>query len=683
MTTRNHTRFGRMLSIAVLFAWSVAAGAAAQTLSGSNLSHRSTGSGFGNWTLSENGYVGTYFTLDQAGPVTLTVNASGSTNDAVPPRMNVVVADSKAGFDVANGFTDYETTFDLPAGTYFLRTEFANDVPTANRQLTVASLTFSGATTVSTTPNTDLFRATNDAYALAAADTYIENYRKGPARVALVGVAPDTLVHARLKRHDFRFGTAVGGTFVGPGGNQWDVNTYLNNPNYSNYLRSHFNTVTQGNAGKWATNEATRDVVDMQAVDRIIQYAVNHDLDVRLHNMLWGDSQQPNWAMTLLNNAAGGNQTAKNDLRTEISERIDYYVGNSDGNPNNDRARLYQEMDLLNEHSHQPKYWNVYGANGIADIFNEAAEAVTAANANTKLYLNEYNVFQWGDAFGNWYRQDIEELRNLGAAIGGIGIQYYPSATTNSAAIHSPNRIQQILQTFSVTGLDISLTEFGVGTGNNTTLENAATYLADTMRLIFGTANATTFMMWGFWANDVWSQAPLAAHMDANWNITLPGLAYQALMSQWNTDVTLPVGPDGTIEFSGFYGDYEITVDGQTYDLALAKGDSLYSLVIAPGDYNGDGTVDAGDYVTWRNALGTDDLRADGNGDGMIDHEDYEAWKTAYGANYGGSGQLAGTVPEPASLTLILCLGALALLRRFQEPLTISLGVLKPGRGTR
>ena len=37
------------------------------TITGSSLSHRSSGSGAGNWTLSENGYVGTYFTLAAPG----------------------------------------------------------------------------------------------------------------------------------------------------------------------------------------------------------------------------------------------------------------------------------------------------------------------------------------------------------------------------------------------------------------------------------------------------------------------------------------------------------------------------------------------------------------------------------------------------------------------------------------
>jgi hypothetical protein len=240
----------------VLVACSLAPFAAAQPITGSSLSHKSSGSGVGDWTLDQNGYVGTYFTLDAPGQVTLTVNASGATNDAVSPHMNIVVADTKAGFDVAAGFNNYQHEFDLPAGTYFARTEFNNDAPTANRQLTIGSLTVAGATTVSNTTN----QATNNTNALSAADTYIANYRKGPAQVALVGAAPGSQVHVKLKQHDFRFGTAVGGT------NLFEVNSFLNNTNYSTFLLDHFNTVAQGNAGKWAYNESIRDTITMSAV---------------------------------------------------------------------------------------------------------------------------------------------------------------------------------------------------------------------------------------------------------------------------------------------------------------------------------------------------------------------------------------------------------------------------------
>ena len=124
------------------------------------------------------------------------------------------------------------------------------------------------------------------------------------------------------------------------------------------------------------------------------------------------------------------------------------------------------EMDLLNEEVHQPKYWSNYGAAGIADIFNEAAAAVTGAGANTRLALNEYNVLQFGsDAYGNWFRHDIESVANAGGAISAIGVQYYPTQASGSND-HSPSRITQTFENLAVTGLPISLTEFGVQANN-------------------------------------------------------------------------------------------------------------------------------------------------------------------------------------------------------------------------
>jgi endo-1,4-beta-xylanase len=641
------------------------ASAIAQSLNGSSLAYRSSGAASGSdWTLSENGYVGTYVTLAAPGDLTVTAQASGLAGGGVDPNMNIVIADTKAGFDVASGFNNYQHTFSLPAGTYFVRTEFNNDVPTVDRQLTVRNLTFSGGTVQNTTT-----QATNDGYALAAADTYVNNFRKGAAQVALVGAAPGSQVHVKLKQNAFNFGTAVGGTFVGNGSQgQYDVNTYLGNANYTNFVNQYFNTLTQGNAGKWATDEATRNVVTMQASDAIMNYAAAHNMRVREHNMIWG-SQQPTWVNTLISTATNASLTqaqrdaAKADLTNAITSRVAYYVGNGSAG---DRTKNYMEMDLLNEELHQPSYWNIYGAAGIANIFNQAATAVTNAGANTRLALNEYNVLQFGtDAYGNWYRHDVESIKNAGGAISAIGVQYYPTHASGTND-HSPSRITQTLENLAVTGLPLSLTEFGVQNSQNgvaaTTPTLAATYLTDTMRLMFGNPDVTTFDIWGFWANDIWSQAPLAALMDANWNLTTPGTAFENLMSQWSTDVTLPVGPDGTVDFTGFYGDYDVTVNGHTVHLSLAKGTPNYSIVVAPGDYNGDGVVDASDYTLWRSTLGsTADLRADGNGDGIIDAGDYDSWSANFGTVFGSGGGAgsASAVPEPSTLALAIlgCLG--------------------------
>jgi hypothetical protein len=67
-----------------------------------------------------------------------------------------------------------------------------------------------------------------------------------------------------------------------------------------------------------------------------------------------------------------------------------------------------------------------------------------------------------------------------------------------------------------------------------------------------------------------------------------------------------------------------------------------------PGDLNLDGSVDAADYVTWR----------DGLGDRFTD-EDYDIWR----ANFGGPQAVGGglgttTVPEPTALLLIVLAAA-------------------------
>jgi hypothetical protein len=76
-------------------------------------------------------------------------------------------------------------------------------------------------------------------------------------------------------------------------------------------------------------------------------------------------------------------------------------------------------------------------------------------------------------------------------------------------------------------------------------------------------------------------------------------------------------------------------------------------VVILPGDYNGDGAVNAADYTVWRNTLGsTTDLRADGNRDRIIGREDYEIWKAYYGEVLTAEVSDQHSVPEPSTIML-------------------------------
>jgi hypothetical protein len=84
--------------------------------------------------------------------------------------------------------------------------------------------------------------------------------------------------------------------------------------------------------------------------------------------------------------------------------------------------------------------------------------------------------------------------------------------------------------------------------------------------------------------------------------------------------------------------------------------------VVTPGnsaDFNSNGTIDAADYVVWRNNTpligGATQSQGDANGDGNVDDTDYELWRASFGSNVPGGGLgAASTVPEPASVALML-----------------------------
>ena len=96
--------------------------------------------------------------------------------------------------------------------------------------------------------------------------------------------------------------------------------------------------------------------------------------------------------------------------------------------------------------------------------------------------------------------------------------------------------------------------------------------------MVFGTPGTTGFVMFGFWASAIWDTAPEAVLVDADWKLTEAGAAYEKLMAAWSTDVTVPVAADGTIEFTGFYGDYTVDVAGKTFPFELVRGKTAYNL---------------------------------------------------------------------------------------------------------
>jgi hypothetical protein len=100
------------------------------------------------------------------------------------------------------------------------------------------------------------------------------------------------------------------------------------------------------------------------------------------------------------------------------------------------------------------------------------------------------------------------------------------------------------------------------------------------------------------------------------------------------------------------------------FDMLSSTGGAIGSLAglvtfsrPLPGDFNGDGSVDAADYVVWRKGVGTTYSQAD-----------YGVWRSHFGQSAGSGAALVSdgvdlvSVPEPTSVGLLLLVAATALL---------------------
>ena len=653
-------RFGTKAFLVLTLALSAPRAADAAALNGNSLALKSDGqSSGGAYVLDRNGLVGTYITLAAPASVKIDVAAEGTGG----PAMGVFVGDSAATFAVGTGASTYSRTVNLPAGTHFIRTELNNDRDVAGRQLKVNSLTVTGN-------GVNFSNTHSSANALAASDTYIANYRKGNAAVKIQGVSAGQQVSVSLKRLGFDFGAGVHTSAT-------DVKYLLGNQGttrqqvYQRLLNQNFNTIATAGAGYWGGNEPTQGDVQMSGLNEFYDYADAHNMHARLHTALWEDNQ-PAWVESLTAQAVT-DPAAKTSLTSAINSRINYYAGNP--NSNFDEIDVYNESFNAGEKGGPETFWNLYGPGGVASIYQNAEQAAAAVGNTSKMFLNEYAVLQGSS---NSFGRHIDSIRKAGVdagygeTVGGIGLQLY----TDNISPTMVTNMMYGLQNMNVRALPTVLTEFG--TFLEVSPEDSATALGQAMRLMFGNPTSTGLLVWDWTQEnggvDQWATgSALYTVNTSDWNttaITPAGKVWQDLRgiqdwdgnpnNGWNTQLTAVAGPDGTINFNGFYGDYELTVGGQTYDLALTKGVTNYVIgdaIEVAGDFNGDGEVDAVDYTVWRDHRGTN-FNLSGNGNesgasaGVVDQADYTLWKTGFGHSAGSGSATALQIPEPAAFHL-------------------------------
>lgn len=122
------------------------------------------------------------------------------------------------------------------------------------------------------------------------------------------------------------------------------------------------------------------------------------------------------------------------------------------------------------------------------------------------------------------------------------------------------------------------------------------------------------------------------AALSGTLSVTLDGSSYTPTTGDTFELITFDEG-------AGEFGALDLPTDHQW--VVTYEDDAVLLTVSEPGDFNGDGRVDAADYTVWRDGLGT-----------TYDQGDYDTWANNYGAVL-STPSLSTSVPEPTSLLLL------------------------------
>jgi len=476
---------------------------------------------------------------------------------------------------------------------------------------------------------------------LINANQRIEQHRKANLTVkvedSLGQIVPGADVHVEMKRHSFGFGTAVPAS--------WINNTSTNGMHFREKLLQNFNQVVFENdlkyppwIGLWGPG------FNWPQTQQALNWLDANNLPTRGHYLSWA---------TWSGNDAWGNSQNINTLPQRILDHI------SDKLPTVG-TRVF-EWDVINHpvgwlddtYENRLEAAGLYaeGLDFYAQIINHARAVIDRpvaqgglGGAEMPLWINEDDIIAGGSR-ANDYERIIDYLIAHGASPDGIGFQGHFIDEWGRVSSSTPQQVYNRIERFADKGLRLRATEFDIDVGTDEARQGQLMH--DYLTVMFSHPGMEAVTMWGFWQGVHWR--PNAALYRSDWSEKPALTAYRNLVfDEWWTDELGLSDELGELVLRGFKGEYDITVtyNGQDFVLPAVLNDDM-SVVVSlpfsiglPGDYNGDGTVDAADYVVWRKGT-------------LNGQEGYNDWR----ANFGRSATVGtglASVPEPMAAVLIM-----------------------------
>ena len=349
----------------------------------------------------------------------------------------------------------------------------------------------------------------------------------------IIKTSPGASISVEQQAHEFWFGTAISR-------NAWNGEmSDADREKYLQVLKENFNAAVPENAGKWGGCEPKPGQYNYETLDEMFEWCHENGLRTRGHCVYWTVPKRvKGWLKRL------DNELLYAKTRVRAFDVMNRYKGS------------VNEWDMNNEMLHGDFFESRLGSNIRDLMFRWCKEA----NPDAILYLNDYSILN-GKQVDNYVKQ-IKHFQGLGTPIGGIGVQGH--FWTPFVPVE---KVRESFAKLAELGLPIKVTEFDFGHDDP---EKQAEGFEQLYTIAFAEPMVNGIFMWGFWEGRHWR--PDDAPWKKDWTLTPAAETYRRLVfDEWWTRWQGEANDSGEAELRAFYGTYEVTVDGETREVQLAK----------------------------------------------------------------------------------------------------------------
>ncbi len=343
---------------------------------------------------------------------------------------------------------------------------------------------------------------------------------------------PHTQVEVQQTGRDFHIGSSLN-HFAEPAAHSREFKAPLVHERELEMFLQVFNYSVIPYSAKWATIEPVEGQRGMEALDRYVEWAVQHQVAIEFHFVT---GYEPPW----LRNRTPAEQQAA--LLRHAEDLIERY---------GDRISLWQ---IVNERRLQSLAAPVF------EMFEEKLpDAQLGVSHCARFYSSRQGARRLRDLMRGW--DSVEELQRQGARVDYFGVHAHrPFGTW-----WDPRTIYEVLDLYQARNMRVRVTETGIsyaGKIEGSVLEGEwneerqADYLRRFLTVLYSHPNVDGVNFWGFGPHNWQSNIGL---LDEQYEPRPAFLElYQLVNQQWRTHERLRTNRTGTVRFSGFHGEYRI-----------------------------------------------------------------------------------------------------------------------------